>query len=227
MLAETPGWRQRGEADGPYFNLQSPKPPPAPRRRPETCVLNSRNPFRAPRKPRPLVFLFWTVHGPFVSGLRAAASRRLASGTRLRAQSLFIRGIKTGAPAKSKILWGEEEGTEQSGVLAARRGRSGRSFFRRHGGCKAPAIFIAESPLSRNRLNIRRGRAGHPALPHFGFIWRFTIPAGNPALPSSIYTIPARRMPAFLPCRSSCREAVSGRGRTYPAGPGGSLFHQR
>ena len=91
-------------------------------------------PLPRPRKPRPLVFLFWTVHGPFVSGLRAAASRRLASGTRLRAQSLFIRGIKTGAPAKSKILWGEEEGTEQSGVLAVRRGRSGRSFFRRHGG---------------------------------------------------------------------------------------------
>ena len=143
------------------------------------------------------------------------------------AHSLFFFAKKKGGPAKSRILWGEEEGTEQNEVLAARRGRSGRSFFRRHGGCKAPAIFIAESPLSRNRLNIRRGRAGHPALPHFGFIWRFTIPAGNPALPSSIYTIPARRMPAFLPCRSSCREAVSGRGRTYPAGPGGSLFHQR
>ena len=30
---------------------------------------------------------FWTVHGPFVSGPRAAAKRRLASDTRLRAQS--------------------------------------------------------------------------------------------------------------------------------------------
>ena len=120
-----------------------PKPLPAPRRRPETCVLKQSEPLPHPRKPRPLVYLFWTVHGPFVSGLRAAASRRLASGTRLRAQSLFIRGIKTGAPAKSKILWGEEEGTEQSGVLAVRRGRSGRSFFRRHGGCNEPAVIMA------------------------------------------------------------------------------------
>ena len=47
-------------------------------------------PLPRPRKPRPLVFLFWTVHGPFVSGLRAAASRRLASDTRLRAQSRFL-----------------------------------------------------------------------------------------------------------------------------------------
>ena len=38
-----------------------------------------------------------------------------------------------GAPAKSKILWGEEEGMEQSGGLAVRRGQSGRNFFRRCG----------------------------------------------------------------------------------------------
>ncbi len=45
----------------------------------------------------------------------------------------FSSGKKTGAPARP-AAWGEEEGTEQSAVLAARRGRSGRSFFRRHGG---------------------------------------------------------------------------------------------
>ena len=39
---------------------------------------------------KPLRAVQWTVHGPFVSGLRAAALRRLASDTRLRAQSLFL-----------------------------------------------------------------------------------------------------------------------------------------
>ena len=62
----------------------------------------------------------------------------------------FSSGRKSGAPAKSKILWGEEEGTEQSGVLAVRRGRSGRSFFRRHGGCNEPAIAdIQSAPPAR------------------------------------------------------------------------------
>ena len=101
-----------------------------------------------PRRLPLLLFLFWTVHGPFVSGLRAAASRRLASDTRLRAQSRFLLEEKTGAPARP-AAWGEEEGTEQSAVLAVRRGRSGRSFFRRHGGCNGPAIIMAEIPPAR------------------------------------------------------------------------------
>ena len=107
-------------------------------------------------RPPLLLFLFWTVHGPFVSGLRAAASRRLASDTRLRAQSRFLLEEKTGAPARP-AAWGEEEGTEQSAVLAVRRGRSGRSFFRRHGGCIAPAIAGIQSPPPE-------GRAKSPAL---------------------------------------------------------------
>ena len=77
--------------------------------------------LRVPRPSSPagriLLFLFWTVHGPFACGLRAAASRRLASGTRLRAQSLFLLARKTGAPARP-AAWGEEEGTEQSAVPA-------------------------------------------------------------------------------------------------------------
>ena len=49
-------------------------------------------------RPPLLLFLFWTVHGPFVSGLRAAASRQLASDTRLRARSLFLLEEKPGPP---------------------------------------------------------------------------------------------------------------------------------
>ena len=77
-----------------------------------------------PSRPPLLLFLFWTVHGPF---------------------SLFLLARKTGAPARP-AAWGEEEGTEQSAVLAVRRGRNGRSFFRRHGGCIAPAIAGIHSP---------------------------------------------------------------------------------
>ena len=58
--------------------------------------------LRVPRPSSPagriLLFLFWTVHGPFACGLRAAASRRLASGTRLRAQSRFLLEGKPGPP---------------------------------------------------------------------------------------------------------------------------------
>ena len=43
---------------------------------------------------------FWTVNGPFVSGPRAAATRRLASDTRLRAQSFL-------SPEKRK--WGVQK----------------------------------------------------------------------------------------------------------------------
>ncbi len=65
---------------------------------------------------KPLRAAQWTVHGPFVSGLRAAASRRLASDTRLRAQSRFLLARKTGAPARP-AAWGEEEGTERAEFL--------------------------------------------------------------------------------------------------------------
>ena len=136
---------------------QPPKPPPAPRRGQKTCVpggsTSCASPVLRPPAGAILLFLFWTVHGPFVSGLRAAASRRLASDTRLRAQSLFLLARKTGAPARP-AAWGEEEGTEQSAVLAVRRGRSGRSFFRRHGGCNEPAIAGCQSsPPVRASIN--------------------------------------------------------------------------
>ena len=61
-----------------------------------------------------LPFLFWTVHGPFVSGLRAAASRRLASGTRLRAQSLFLLEGKLGPRAACRVGRGGRNGAERS-----------------------------------------------------------------------------------------------------------------
>ena len=92
-----------------------------------------------PSRPLVLLFLFWTVHGPF---------------------ALFLLARKTGAPARP-AAWGEEEGTEQSAVLAARRGRSGRSFFRRHGACNKPAIFMAEilpRPLGRVPASPAKGR---------------------------------------------------------------------
>ena len=105
-------------------------------------------PFIQPRPPpRPRAsFLFWTVHGPFACGLRAAASRRLASGTRLRAQSRFLLARKNWGPrAACRVGRGGRNGAERS--PRPRRGRSGRSFFRRHGGCNAPAIAgIHSSP---------------------------------------------------------------------------------
>ena len=74
-------------------------------------------PFIQPRPPpRPRAsFLFWTVHGPFACGLRAAASRRLASGTRLRAQSRFLLARKNWGPrAACRGGRGGRNGAERS-----------------------------------------------------------------------------------------------------------------
>ena len=80
---EVPGERA-AEGGGPYGAVyrsisgsgkrswsirQPPKPPPVPRRGQETCVKNGGTPCASP-VPRPpagtiLLFLFWTVHGPF------------------------------------------------------------------------------------------------------------------------------------------------------------------
>ena len=79
----------------------------------------------------------------------------------------FSSGRKTGAPARP-AAWGEEEGTEQSAVLAVRRGRSGRSFFRRHGGCKGPAIFMAEIHPARRASSSLRTEANSAPPPRSG-----------------------------------------------------------
>ena len=99
--------------------------------------------LRVPLSPVPrraiLLFLFWTVHGPFASGLRAAASRRLASGTRLRAQSLFLLEGKLGPRAACRVGRGGRNGAERS----PRR----YPFFPARKGGHPPSGMFKTSPL--------------------------------------------------------------------------------
>jgi hypothetical protein len=125
------------------------------------------------RFPRILLFLFWTVHGPFPR---------------------FLLEEKTGAPARP-AAWGEEEGTEQSAVLAVRRGRSERSFFRRHGGvhCTSHRWYsIPPRPKGEQRLSTAAAPPPSPPARRAG---------GTPALlptPGRWHTW-ARSRPAPLP----------------------------
>ena len=169
---QSPGERA-AEGCGPYGGLsiegQSRKKadihplPPDERQRKEELVHSSRN--KPPLNPIARGKSFWLRHSfsrapvssPVTSFslldrarpvcLRPKSRRFAAVGLRHAPAGAvsFSSGRKNGAPARP-AAWGEEEGTEQSAVLAVRRGRSGRSFFRRHGGCIAPAIAGIHSP---------------------------------------------------------------------------------
>lgn len=184
-------------------------PSPCPHHAPGGDIRETGSTPSAPSAERvPLRFSF----GPRTVRLPSAQEPPLRGGwppARARGRGLFFCGRKNQEPPQNRGVCGEEEeGTEQSGDLAVRRGRS---FFRRRGS-KGPAIFPAESPLRRERRNKRRGRARTSGPPALWFYMAFRHSGGWSRPASSIYTIPARRMAAFCPAAAFAAKPPPGAG---------------